>query len=112
MPARCSSVRASLPTLSSRRSRRAGIPRRQQRRSPAGSLADRALARRKGFTGYEGADYIHAILNGYVEAPADFKLGDGMNYNKYFHGHQIAMPQPLTDGAVTFADGAPNTSGG
>jgi ubiquinol-cytochrome c reductase cytochrome c1 subunit len=63
----------------------------------------------KGFTGYEGADYIHAILNGYVDAPADFKLGDGMNYNKYFHGHQIAMPQPLTEGAVTFADGASNT---
>ena len=63
----------------------------------------------KGFTGYEGADYIHAILTGYKEPPADFKLGDGMNYNEYFHGHQIAMPQPLTDGAVTFADGAPNT---
>jgi ubiquinol-cytochrome c reductase cytochrome c1 subunit len=63
----------------------------------------------KGFTGYEGADYIHAILTGYKDAPADFKLGDGMNYNEYFHGHQIAMPQPLTDGAVTFADGAPNT---
>jgi ubiquinol-cytochrome c reductase cytochrome c1 subunit len=63
----------------------------------------------KGFTGYDGADYIHAILTGYKEAPADFKLGDGMNYNEYFRGHQIAMPQPLTDGAVTFADGAPNT---
>jgi ubiquinol-cytochrome c reductase cytochrome c1 subunit len=63
----------------------------------------------KGFTGYEGADYIHAILTGYKEPPADFKLGDGMNYNEYFHGHQIAMPQPLSDGAVTFADGAPNT---
>jgi ubiquinol-cytochrome c reductase cytochrome c1 subunit len=63
----------------------------------------------KGFTGYEGADYIHAILTGYKEPPADFKLQDGMNYNEYFHGHQIAMPQPLTDGAVTFADGAPNT---
>jgi ubiquinol-cytochrome c reductase cytochrome c1 subunit len=63
----------------------------------------------KGFTGFEGADYIHAILTGYKEAPADFKLGDGMNYNEYFRGHQIAMPQPLTDGAVTFADGAPNT---
>jgi ubiquinol-cytochrome c reductase cytochrome c1 subunit len=62
----------------------------------------------KGFTGFEGADYIHAILTGYKEAPADFKLGDGMNYNEYFRGHQIAMPQPLTDGAVTFADGAPN----
>ena len=63
----------------------------------------------KGFAGYEGADYIHAILTGYKEPPADFKLGDGMNYNENFRGHQIAMPQPLTDGAVTFADGAPNT---
>jgi len=63
----------------------------------------------KGFTGYEGADYIHAILTGYKEElPAGFKLGDGMNYNEFFHGHQIAMPQPLTDGAVTFADGEPN----
>jgi ubiquinol-cytochrome c reductase cytochrome c1 subunit len=51
----------------------------------------------KGFLGYEGADYIHAILTGYGE-PEDpnFKLGDGMNYNKYFRGHQIAMPQPLS----------------
>ena len=63
----------------------------------------------KGFGGYEGADYIHAILNGYKDPPAGFKLGEGMNYNEYFPGHQIAMPQPLTDGAVTFADGASNT---
>jgi len=62
----------------------------------------------KGFFGYEGADYIHAILTGYKEAPAGFKLQDGMNYNEYFRGHQIAMPQPLTDGAVTFADGSSN----
>src|SRR3954453_17593440 len=62
----------------------------------------------KGFGGYEGADYIHALLNGYEGPPADFKLGDGMNYTKYFHAHQIAMPPPLTDGAVTFADGAKN----
>ena len=63
----------------------------------------------KGFTGYEGADYIHAILTGYKEPPAGFQLQDGMNYNAYFRGHQIAMPQPLSDGAVTFTDGAPNT---
>ena len=62
----------------------------------------------KGFFNYAGADYIHAILMGYVPAPAGFKLQDGMNYNKYFRGHQIAMPQPLADGAVTFADGSPN----
>jgi len=30
---------------------------------------------------------------------------DGMNYNKYFIGHQIAMPKPLSDGQVTYADG-------
>jgi cytochrome c1 len=62
----------------------------------------------KGFFGYEGADYIHAILTGYKDPPAGFKLQDGMNYNEYFHGHQIGMPQPLSDGTVTFADGAPN----
>src|SRR6516164_4131006 len=33
----------------------------------------------------------------------------GMQYNVYFPGHQIAMPPPLSDGAVTFADGTPST---
>ncbi len=28
-----------------------------------------------------------------------------MNYNPYFAGHQIAMPAPLTDNAVAYADG-------
>ena len=32
-----------------------------------------------------------------------------MNYNKYFPGHQIAMPPPLQDGRVTYADGTPAT---
>lgn len=62
----------------------------------------------KGFLTFEGADYIHGVLIGYGEPPADMKMSDGMNYNKGFKGHQIAMPQPLTDGAVTFADGSPN----
>jgi len=35
----------------------------------------------------------------------------GMNYNVYFPGHQIAMPQPLHDGQVAFADGSPNNIG-
>lgn len=55
-----------------------------------------------------GVDYCYGILNGFVTPPQGFKLNDGMNYNLYFPGHQIAMPQPLTDGSVTFADGAPN----
>jgi ubiquinol-cytochrome c reductase cytochrome c1 subunit len=56
-----------------------------------------------------GADYIYAVLTGYGDAPKDVKLADGMSYNKYFPGHQIAMPQPLSDGQVTYNDGTPST---
>ena len=56
-----------------------------------------------------GADYIHAILNGYVEPPAGMKVADGLYYNKYFPGGQIHMPQPLHDGQVTYADGSKPT---
>jgi ubiquinol-cytochrome c reductase cytochrome c1 subunit len=28
-----------------------------------------------------------------------------MHYNPYYPGRQIAMPPPLTDGGVTYADG-------
>ena len=57
-----------------------------------------------------GADYVYSLLQGYKDAPADVKLADGQYYNIYFSagGQKIGMPQPLTDGAVTFADGAPN----
>ncbi|PWS37932.1 cytochrome c1 [Falsiroseomonas bella] len=51
-----------------------------------------------------GADYIHALLIGYTEPPAGFNLMDGMNYNAYFPGHQIAMPNVLNPGQVEFAD--------
>jgi ubiquinol-cytochrome c reductase cytochrome c1 subunit len=54
------------------------------------------------------ADYVYAILTGFTDPPAGFKLMTGMNYNIYFPGHQIAMPQPLHDGQVTFVDGSPN----
>jgi ubiquinol-cytochrome c reductase cytochrome c1 subunit len=57
----------------------------------------------KGRDGHEG--YIYGILTGYEDPPADFALGEGMNYNHYFPGHQIAMPPPLSDGQVTYADG-------
>jgi len=63
------------------------------------------------FTQYQelGPDYIHAILTGYENAPKDFKLPEGGHYNKYFPGHNIAMPQPLQDGQVTYEDGTPQT---
>ena len=57
-----------------------------------------------------GPDYVYAILTGFKEAPKDFKLQQGMNYNEYFPGHQIAMPPPLTtDGQLTYADGTKAT---
>jgi ubiquinol-cytochrome c reductase cytochrome c1 subunit len=55
-----------------------------------------------------GPNYIYGVLTGYAEAPSGFKMQDGMNYNKMYPGHQIAMPQPLQDGTVEYIDGVPN----
>ena len=52
-----------------------------------------------------GADYVYAIPTGYKDAPADFKVLEGMYYNEYFAGHQIKMPPPLNPDQVTYADG-------
>ncbi len=54
-----------------------------------------------------GSDYAYALLNGYRDAPAGVKVGEGQYYNLYFPGNQLAMPAPLHDGAVTYADGTP-----
>ena len=62
-----------------------------------------------GFLGHDGADYIYSLMTGYEEPPADVKVPEGMHYNKAFKGHQIAMPPPLSDGAVTYADGTEAT---
>jgi ubiquinol-cytochrome c reductase cytochrome c1 subunit len=57
-----------------------------------------------------GADYLHALLVGYEEPPPGITVMEGMHYNKYFPGHQIAMAPPLnTEGQVTFADGTKAT---
>lgn len=52
-----------------------------------------------------GANYVYSLLTGYEDAPHDMKMGVGMNYNKYFPGHQIAMAKPLSDGQVEYMDG-------
>ena len=52
-----------------------------------------------------GPDYVYAILTGFKEPPAGFKMTQGMNYNEAFPGHQIAMPPPLSEGVVTYSDG-------
>jgi len=57
-----------------------------------------------------GADYLHALLTGYKEEPpAGVKLGEGMSYNVYFPGNQIAMAPPIADDAVEYADGTKAT---
>ena len=51
------------------------------------------------------ANYLYSLLVGYVDPPADVKLGDGMSFNPYFSGSQIAMPAPLLEDGVEYADG-------
>ena len=56
-----------------------------------------------------GPDYVYGILTGYGEPPAGMKMGNGMYFNKMYPGHQIGMPQPLRDDAVTYTDGTKAT---
>lgn len=52
-----------------------------------------------------GANYIYSLLTGYADAPEGFALGEGMHYNPYFEGRQIAMATPLVmDGQVSYED--------
>ena len=53
----------------------------------------------------DGANYLHALLTGYVDAPAEQKVPDGMYFNKYYPGKLIGMPQPLYEDGVEYADG-------
>ncbi len=57
-----------------------------------------------------GEDYLHAVLTGYRdEAPAGVEVMEGLFFNEYFPGQQIAMPPPLADDAVEYADGTEAT---
>ena len=57
-----------------------------------------------------GADYLLDLLTGYEDQPPPgFKLGDNLYYNKWFPGHQIAMPPPLAGNDVQYADGTAPT---
>ncbi len=61
------------------------------------------------FTQYQeaGPDYIVALLQGYESPPQDFSMPQGANYNKYFPGHALQMPQPLNNGQVDYTDDTP-----
>ena len=62
-----------------------------------------------------GPAYIYSLLSGYRDQPAkllkrfpEAKTPEGLYYNPYFANLNLAMAPPLTDGAVTFADGSKN----
>ena len=57
-----------------------------------------------------GEDYIYNLLLGYEEAPDGVEVGDGMYYNKWMDGNQIAMPNPIYDGSVDYDDGTDNNA--
>ncbi len=77
--------------------------------------------------GFGGPEYIHALLSGYKDNPACAPEDTEGYYNTAFpnggvpeackdeHGHStiagswIAMPPPLSDDQVTYADGTPTT---
>lgn len=59
-----------------------------------------------------GPEYVYSVLTGYQEPPAELaeEAPEAGNYNPYFvNGPWIAMPPPLTDGGVTYADGTTAT---
>jgi ubiquinol-cytochrome c reductase cytochrome c1 subunit len=63
------------------------------------------------WNGIGGPQYVYSVLTGYETAEGELakEQPEGKHYNPYFGaGHWIGMAAPLTDGQVTFDDGAPN----
>ncbi|MBX9795714.1 cytochrome c1 [Sphingomonas sp.] len=65
---------------------------------------------------HDGAAYVYSLLTGYREMTEkemkehpDAKTPDGLYFNPYFANLNLAMPPPLMDGAVTYADGTKST---
>lgn len=58
-----------------------------------------------------GENYIYSLLMSYGETPPEgMKMMDGMNYNPFYPGGQIAMANPLpADDLVTYGDGTKAT---
>ena len=84
------------------------------------SLLAKALSYERGFPQFifdfftqfqeQGPNFIDAVLQGYEDKPpAGVTIPEGAYYNKYFPGHAIKMPKPLSDGQVTYEDGSPQT---
>ena len=64
------------------------------------------------FTQYQegGPDYIYSLLTGYQDPPEGVEVPEGTYYNPYFIASaSLAMAPPISDGQVTYDDGAPET---
>lgn len=58
-----------------------------------------------------GCNYIFSLLTGYTEdPPPGANTQAGLNFNPYFPGTGIAMPQQLYDGLVEYEDSTPATA--
>ena len=57
----------------------------------------------------KGIDYTYSLLLGYTDPPEGFILEDGVYYNKFMPGNKIAMPNPLSNGLIDYADGTEST---
>ncbi|HQT63293.1 MAG: hypothetical protein B7Z75_00455 [Acidocella sp. 20-57-95] len=57
-----------------------------------------------------GTQYIYSLLTGYQAAPSDVNVMANHYYNVAYPGNQIAMPAPLKDDMVTYADGTKATT--
>lgn len=84
------------------------------------SLITKARSYKRGFPWFvidffsqyqeQGPDYVSAVLQGFEDkVPEGVTIPEGSYYNKYFPGHAIKMPKPLSDGQVTYDDGSPTT---
>jgi 5'-methylthioadenosine phosphorylase len=64
------------------------------------------------FKGIGGPQYVYSVLTGYEQTPPELadQQPDIAHYNPYFTAAPwIAMPPPLTDGAVEYGDGTEAT---
>jgi len=58
----------------------------------------------------DGTNYLRSLMLGYRdEVPSDFQKPDTLYYNPWFHSLAIAMPPPLSDERVEYADGTKGT---
>ena len=64
------------------------------------------------FTQYQehGADYLYALMVGYVDPPKEVEIPDGQYYNEYYLGGKtFAMSPPLDTELVEYTDGTEMT---